>query len=139
MSNSTPYSPIPVFYGARDYEDSGIPGFYTPYFYLHNEAERLNGYDICKGDPHAVRKCFREGAFLCSIQFTDMSFKDAICFSKWNGMNHMTGLICLLDDDEGIVDAISYLGFKHPPQMSSNEEEHLKHIGKLNLLVPSIQ
>ena len=135
------YSPFPVFFAVPNDPDEEdiVPGFYTPYFYLHNEAERLNGYDICKGDSHSVRECLREGAFLCSIHFRDGSLKDAICFSKWNGINHMTGLLCLLDDEEGIIDAISYLGFKHPPQMYSNEEQHLKHIGKLDLLVPSIQ
>ena len=139
-SNPSYYAAFPFFYAVPLHNENDIvQGFYTPYFYLHGEAERINGYDICKGDSHALSHCLMQSAFLCSLQFTDHSVENAICFSKWNGRNRMEGLVCLLSDEEGIQDAVSYLGFTHIPDMYSNEQEYLKKINKLSLLVPSIQ
>jgi hypothetical protein len=112
-----------------------IEGSYLPYYYLHGEAENLNGYDICNANDKAFTKALKQGAFLCMIVFTDGTEREGICFSKYNMINRMEGLVCLLEDDEHIEHAVKqYMEFKHTPSMYTDEEDYMKEIGKFNLI-----
>jgi hypothetical protein len=112
-----------------------IKGFYFPYFYLHGKAMYINDYDICNADPEIIALCLRQGAFLCMVVFTDGTEHEAICFSKYNNLDRMQGLICLLDDNEHIEHAVKEeLKFKNTPNMYGDEEVYLRKLGKFELI-----
>lgn len=98
------------------------------YFYLHAKAEELNGYDICLANCEALSECTRQGAFLCMVQFEDGTQKEAICFSMFK-IHRMEGLICLLEDLEGIMSCFPYFDLKRVPSMFSDEQAYLTEIG----------
>ena len=125
-----------IFYGVPLDSDIEIEGTRPPSFYLHMEAEAVNGFDLCNANEEALSNCLSEGAFLCKIKFTDGSVEDGICFSKWKqSMRHMEGLVCLLRDDEGIRHAVhNYLEWSYIPSMYSDERDYLISINKYNLL-----
>jgi len=100
------------------------------FFYLHGKAEKLNGYDICDANAEALSNCLSKGAFLCMVQYTDGTQREAICFSVF-GRHHMEGLICLLDDLEGILSCFDYFNLKGMPSIYDHEEEYLDSLGIL--------
>jgi hypothetical protein len=113
---------------AVPFDQQGAKGERVPYFYLHGEAEKINGYDICNANSEAIADCLRQGAFLCELIFVDGRTEDAICFSKY-GYGRMEGLIVLLSDQKHITNAVEYLEFKSIPSMYDDEEKYLISIG----------
>lgn len=100
------------------------------YFYLHGKAEQLNGYDICNANAEALSHCLSKGAFLCIVQYADGTQREAICFSVFEH-HRMKGLICLLEDLEGILSCFNYFDLKAMPMMFEHEEEYLDSLGIL--------
>jgi hypothetical protein len=98
------------------------------YFYLHKQAENINGYDICMANIEAMKYCLNKGAFLCQISFADDTIKDTICFTSFVEGRRMEGLICLLDDIEGIQSCIEYFNIREMVYMYSDEKEYLLSI-----------
>ena len=122
----------PTFY-AEPIEGLELPGNRMPYFYLHGECEKRNGYDICNANIEAFRYSLREGGYLCKVQFMNGEIEDAICFSKFES-NSMNGLIVFLRNDADIIDAIRLLGFRGIPSFNLDEEDYLKSINKWDLM-----
>lgn len=112
-----------------------MPGERLPLFYLHGEAERLNGFDICNANGEAAYSAASPGWSLVGIEF--MNSQDearlGIMFSYMGSMNRMEGRICLVDDIEAIQQVLKggeyklfgcknyedlvYLGKEHPKTM----------------------
>jgi len=102
------------------------------YFYLHRKAEELNGYDICDANAEALSDCLRRGAVLCMVQYVDGTQREAICFSVFGrDALHVEGLICLLDDLDGILSCFRYFDLKVMPSIYEHELECLDSIGIL--------
>ena len=124
------------FYGLHISRDVDTPpGEFASYFYLHGEAEGVNGYDLCMFNEEAQILCNSEGAFLCEVVCNDGTVKDAICFCYFKHGERMTGLICFLDDEINIEyvskkDSI----FSSTPKMYFDEVEYLKSINKYHLI-----
>lgn len=123
------------FYAVDINERVNTPGYRASYFYLHGEAEYVNGYDICTANGEALGNCLRRGAFLCEVVCNDGNAKDAICFSYFKHGERMSGLICFLDDEE----SIEYVAkkesiFSSTPSMYTDEEDYLRSIGKYHLI-----
>jgi hypothetical protein len=107
-------------------EHSARPNF----FYLHGKAEELNGYDICDANAKALSNCLSKGAFLCMVQYADGTQREAICFSVFGRDGHrMEGLICLLDDLDGILSCFPYFNIDRMPMLFDHEEQYLDSIG----------
>lgn len=123
---------VPLHYNREYPEKTERPS----YFYLHRKAERLNGYDICKANIEALSYCLMQGAFLCEINFAKGNVKEAICFTKMEGMI-MTGLVCLLDDIEGISSCFDYFDLKEFPTMYSEEKDYILSIPGIKLIIYS--
>jgi hypothetical protein len=115
-----------------------VKGERIPYFYLHGQAQDINGYDICNGNIHAIVNCLEQGAFLCEIEFTNGSVQDAICFCKYSRDSHMTGWIVLLSDFESIIQAVKVYKYDMFPSMYSDEKEYLKSIGVYDTIKSSL-
>jgi len=98
------------------------------YFYLHGKAEELNGYDICSANAPALSYCLLKGAFLCMVQFLDGKQREAICFSVFEH-HRMKGLICLLEDLDGILSCFPYFNIDRMPMLFDHEEKYLDSIG----------
>lgn len=125
-----------IFYAVPLASDIEIEGTRPSFFYLHMEAEDINGYDICNANAEALSNCLSQGAFLCKIIFTDGSVEDGICFSKWKASSRaMQGLVCLLRDEEGIKHAVhEYMDWTFTPSMYRDEEDYLISINKYHLI-----
>lgn len=109
-------------------EHSARPNF----FYLHRKAEELNGYDTCDANAKALSNCLSKGAFLCMVQYVDGTQREAICFSVFGRDGHrMEGLICLLDDLDGILSCFHYFDLKGMPSIYEHELEYLDSMGIL--------
>lgn len=109
-----------------------MPGERLPLFYLHGEAERLNGFDICNADEEAAYTAAKPGWCLVEIEFMNSQDEPriGIMFSYMGSMNRMEGRICLVDDIEAIQQVLTggeyklfgcknyedlvYLGKEHP-------------------------
>jgi hypothetical protein len=110
-----------------------IKGYRAPYFYLHGEAEKRHGYDICNANGEALSSALRDGGFLCNIEFQDGTVEPGICFNRFE-FKKMEGLVVLLSDDNNIRDAVSYLRFKETPSFDWSEEMYLRSINKWDLI-----
>jgi hypothetical protein len=123
------------FYALHINESVDAPGYRPSYFYLHGEAEDVNGYDICTANGEALSNCLRRGAFLCEVVCTDGSTKDAICFSYFKHGERMSGLICFLNDEESIEGVAKKESiFSDTPSMYCDEIDYLVEIGKYHLI-----
>lgn len=124
------------FYGLHISRDVDIPlGEFASFYYLHGEADYVNGYDLCTFNEEAESLCSQEGAFLCEVVCIDGTVKDAICFSYLKHGHRMSGLICFLDDEINI----EYVAkkediFTSTPRMFFDEVEYLKSINKYHLI-----
>jgi hypothetical protein len=117
-----------------------VEGERIPYFYLHGQAQDINGYDICNGNINAIINCLEQGAFLCELHFIDGRIEDAICFSKYDrGDRQMNGWILLLSDYNGIKQAIEYFEFADTPTMYEDEKEYIKSIGVFDVIKSSLK
>ena len=124
------------FYGLHIDSDVDLPpGEFASYFYLHGEAEDVNGYDLCMFNQQAQSLCDCQGAFLCEVVCIEGTVKDAICFSYFKHGERMAGLICFLDDERSIEGVSKKADiFTSTPSMYFDEVEYLKSINKYHLI-----
>lgn len=92
--------------------------------YLHHKAEELNGYDICHCNPEALEMATHIGMFLCKLKIKKKTYQGIVilCHRRSDGLE---GLVCLVDDIEGILNAFEYLKLKHKPSMYDHDEKSL--------------
>lgn len=92
--------------GVKMGDNTEYEGFgFMSYYYLHGEAESINGYDLVEGDMEAMRKALSSRIFPVNLKLQDGNTYDAIVISYYK-FNRMTGLICLCTDLEHIKHAL---------------------------------
>lgn len=78
---------------------------FLSYFYLHGEAEIINGYDLVEGNMETLVYALSDRIFPTKLILQDGNEYDGVVIS-YHKMGRMTGLICLCTDLEHIRHAL---------------------------------
>lgn len=96
----------PIILGDKMHEDSEKGYAYIPQFYLHGEAEHLNGYDIASGNIECFQRILRCHLFTIDLKLQDGKVYDGLVIPYISGERRIEGLICLCMDTDGIRHAM---------------------------------
>lgn len=80
---------------------------FASYFYLHGKVEDNNGYDCCEGNLEFFSNIIRKGVSFVTVLMPDNREDVCLLFANFE-FNHMTGLICLVNDLESIKSVKNY-------------------------------
>ena len=85
-------------------------GRFLSYYYLHGQADNMNGYDLCSGDIRVHSKCMVEGIHFVDIKGIEglPEYAGALLFTHFNH-NRMEGLITLISNKDDIISALEYI------------------------------
>ena len=87
--------------------DGEAKGLRLSYFYLHGEAEQMNGFDICNGNIAAFKHCLRVWHFDCTLVIGRKKY-EAVCYTRLDG-SHMCGYVVLKSDAQAHKDIERYI------------------------------
>jgi len=92
--------------GVKMGDSNKTEGFsFLSYFYLHGEAEIINGYDLVEGNMETLIYALSDRIFPTKLILQDGKEYDGVVIS-YHKMGRMTGLICLCTDLEHIRHAL---------------------------------
>ena len=104
----------------RDYID-------LPRFWLHGKAGEINGFDLSICNLQTFWYIMFGVSFLADIKLFDGKTYRAIVIVKTT-TKEREGLICLIDDIEGIRNALEWLGIEHRLSFfDHHQKEIMKH------------
>ena len=84
---------------------------FASYIYLHGEAQNINGYDCCEGNIEFFRLLLRLSPSLTTLLMQDGTTHRAIVFPYGDMSRHVSGLVCLVSDINGIKSALDYQSY----------------------------
>jgi len=94
-----------IVYAVGSERESGDEGIFANYFYLHGEAETQNGFDLCTMNGRMMASCMTSGIYRACLINEDKSESECLVFSMYHH-NSMRGYVVLLDDMQGLEDAL---------------------------------
>lgn len=94
------------------------------YFYLHCKANDINYYDCCVANLDALWYALRGTSFVADITLTDGNTYKVLVLCKIR-MSAMEGLVVLIDDIDGLINAFKYLDIKHRVSMFNHHEKYI--------------
>lgn len=102
-------------------------GYRAPYFYLHNEAERLAKFDCFSVSPKLLRRLLRDNVELAYMNIEGKTY-ELLMFSQYvHNEGCMKGYAVCVDDLEGIQDALEEYPNAFSRCLGHTPDEYLKH------------